>query len=76
MDPVYTIIVPLECKQVHFYVKAKFLYHTVFTMTSAVYVNPSCDGERRALWLCAQKLKSSHMPYSGIIDEAFHLMIQ
>ena len=36
--PIYTIIVPLQCRQVHLYVKTEFLYYSVFTMISAVYI--------------------------------------
>ena len=37
MGPIYTVIVLLQCRQVRLYVKTDFLYHSVFTMISAVY---------------------------------------
>ena len=36
--PIYTVIVPLQCKQVRLYVKTEFLYYSVVTMISSVCI--------------------------------------
>ena len=36
MGPVYTVNVPIHCRQVCIYVKTEFLYYSVFMMISAV----------------------------------------